>query len=128
MKIYQEKIFKIHIQRIILNIKEMEIIFNEISDNFDKYVNIIPYLTQPIIDNQLNILSGYRLNFEHILTLNYYEIDVNSVHSILGGFSRVFDFSLSSTEQWCERSYNLRETIGIEFKAIIDILDARSIN
>lgn len=125
---FQEKIFKIYIQKIILNIKEMEIIFNEINDDFDKYVKVIPYLTHPIIDNQLKTLNGYRLNFEHLLSLNFNEIDVNSIHSILGGFSRVYDLSLLNTEKWSERSYVLKDETGINFKAIIDILNERTNN
>lgn len=125
---YQEKIFKIYVQKIILNIKEMEIIFNEINDEFDKYIKVIPYLTHPIIDNQLKILNGFRLSFEHLLSLNFNEIDINSIHSILGGFSRVYDLSLLNTEKWSERSYVLKDEMGINFKAIIDILNERTNN
>lgn len=119
---FTEQRFYLGIQKVILLLKDLELILSIAKQNIDIEKKTTPYLNIPMLDNYLNIVKSYRLNFENLNLMKINEMDLNTINSWQVGFSRSFENPLLNSEDWYQRIVLIEQGLNQSFREINDFL------
>lgn len=122
---YLEQRFYLSIQKASLLLKDLELILNIAKQNIEKEKLTAPYLTSLILDNYLDIVKNYRLNFEYLHSKQLNEMNLNTVHGWSAGFGRSFENPLLHSEDWYQKVVEIIKQLNECTLEIINFLELK---
>ena len=119
---YIEQRFYLSIKKASLLLKDLELILNIAKQNIEIEKLTAPYLSNLILDNYIDIVKIYRLNFENLNSMKISEIDLNTISGWIVGFSRSFENPLLYSEDWYHKVVVIEQELNQNFREINDFL------
>lgn len=119
---YNVQRFYLVIQKTILLFKELELILKIAKQNIEKEKLTTPYLSLALLDNYIDIVKNYRLNFENLNTIKISEMNLNTINGWVVGFGRSFENPLLNSEDWYQKIVTIERELSQNFREINDFL------